>query len=123
MEFSNEIKILMATYTENVNLVGKINAELCHKYGLESELAEFSSNLMTALNQYKRFIDIIEDTEGFLKLIVKFSESCISFFNIADTDNKTKIFFKKTNELMEDMNKISEFINNNFFKDIKKYYD
>ena len=55
------VNMLMVEYEENVNLVAKINTELCKRYGLENYLTEFSSNLIRALNQYKRFVILMNN--------------------------------------------------------------
>ena len=52
----SNVNMMMVEYEENVNLIAKINAELCKTLGLENYLTEFSSNLIRALNQYKRFV-------------------------------------------------------------------
>ena len=65
MENNEGVNLLMVEYEENVNVVAKINTELCKMYGLEHYLTEFSSNLITALNQYKRFVLLMNERKKF----------------------------------------------------------
>lgn len=106
-------------YDENLNLMGKINTELCKSFGLEHYLTEFSSNLIRALHQYIRFLEIIDDKNEFLSVILAFSDCCIAYFNPQDNLNINE----KSNDLINNMNTINEMINNSFFKSIEKYRD
>ena len=110
----------MIEYEENVNLVAKINTELCKQFGLEHYLTEFSSNLIRALNQYKRFVPLLEDKNNFVDIIIKFSNDCIEFFkkSIGKEPNAT---IKKMNNLIKDLNKINEMINNSYANIINEY--
>lgn len=104
-------------YDENLNLMGKINTELCKNLGLEHNLTEFSSNLIRALKQYERFLEILDDKEYFLSAILEFSDSCIAYFNPKNDLNANR----KANDLINKMNNINDIINNCFFKSIEKY--
>lgn len=117
------INMQMVEYEENVNVVAKINTELCKRYGLEHELTEFSSNLIRALNQYKRFVPLMEDKQAFVTAIMKFSVACISFFeeNKDETKTRKEDMTIKMNHLVETMNQINEIINNNFQESVKDY--
>ena len=114
------VNMPMVEYEENVNLVAKINTELCKQFGLEHHLTDFSANLVNALNQYKRFVPLMNNKEEFVKTIIAFSNDCIEFFN-KSTSKEPKATIKKMNKLVRNLNKINEFINNNFYDSIKDY--
>ncbi len=114
------VNMLMVEYEENINLVAKINTELCKQFGLEHHLTDFSANLVNALNQYKRFVPLMNNKEEFVRTIIAFSNDCIEFFN-KSTSKEPKATIKKMNKLVKNLNKINEFINNNFYDSIKDY--
>ena len=116
----SEINMMMVEYEENVNLVAKINTELCKRFGLEHHLTEFSSNLIRALNQYKRFVLLMDNKKEFVTTIIKFSNDCIEFFQ-KNTSREPKATIKKMNNLVNSLNKINEIINNNFYESVKDY--
>ena len=115
------VNLMMIEYEENVNVVAKINTELCKKFGLEHYLTEFSSNLIRALNQYKRFVMLMKDRKLFVKKILAFSNACISFFEKNDGFNEPKATIKKMNILVNDLNEINELINKSFADSVKDY--
>ena len=78
MENNEGVNLLMVEYEENVNVVAKINTELCKMYGLEHYLTEFSSNLITALNQYKRFVLLMNERKKFVEGLLDFSNKLFS---------------------------------------------
>lgn len=116
----SEVNMMMVEYEENVNLVAKINTELCKNFGLEHHLTEFSSNLIRALNQYKRFVPLLNNKKEFVKIIIRFSNDCIEFFQ-KNVGREPKATMKKMNKLLNDFNKINEIINNNFYDSVKDY--
>lgn len=116
----SEVNMMMVEYEENVNLVAKINTELCKQFGLEHHLTEFSSNLITALNQYKRFVPLLNNKKEFVKIIIKFSNDCIEFFQ-KNVGREPKATMKKMNKLVNDLNKINEMINNSYSDIISEY--
>ncbi len=120
MAIESEINLMMVEYEENVNLVAKINTELCKQFGLEHHLTEFSSNLIRALNQYKRFVPLLKNKKEFVQRIIKFSNDCILFFK-KNTEREPKATMKKMNSLVNDLNKINEMINNTFYDSVKDY--
>ena len=65
---NEEINKRMIVYKENVNLVARINVELTKKLGLEHYLTDFSSNLISALNQYERFVFLLNNKLEFVDL-------------------------------------------------------
>ena len=113
----------MVEYEENVNVVAKINTELCKMYGLEHYLTEFSSNLINALNQYKRFVLLMNDRKKFVEGLLDFSNACIEFFEENKDEKKTShdAIVEKMNHLVKTMNVINEEINNNFADSVKEY--
>ena len=115
------VNLMMIEYEENVNVVAKINTELCKKFGLEHYLTEFSSNLIRALNQYKRFVMLMKDRKLFVKKILAFSNACISFFEKNDGFKEPKATIKKMNILVNDLNEINELINKSFSDSVKDY--
>ena len=115
------VNLMMIEYEENVNVVAKINTELCKKFGLEHYLTEFSSNLIRALNQYKRFVMLMNDRKLFVKKILAFSNACISFFEKNDGFKEPKATIKKMNILVNDLNEINELINKSFADSVKDY--
>lgn len=115
------VNLMMIEYEENVNVVAKINTELCKKFGLEHYLTEFSSNLIRALNQYKRFVMLMKDRKLFVKKILAFSNACISFFERIDGFKEPKATIKKMNILVNDLNEINELINKSFADSVKDY--
>ena len=118
------INMLMVEYEENVNLVAKINTELCKRYGLEDYLTEFSSNLIRALNQYKRFVILMNNKKEFVTGLLAFSNSCISFFNEnKDEKNSHDSIVMKMNDLVKTMNHINDLINENFNDSVKEYIE
>ena len=119
----DNINLQMVEYEENVNCVAKINTELCNRYGLENYLTEFSSNLIRALNQYKRFVPLMEPKAEFVKSIIDFSNACINFFeeNKDDAKSKHQQITEKMNTLVETMNKINNIINESFSNSVKDY--
>lgn len=119
------INMLMVEYEENVNLVAKINTELCKRYGLENYLTEFSSNLIRALNQYKRFVLLMNNKKEFVSGLLSFSNSCISFFEENKDEGKTDhdAIVEKMNDLVKTMNHINDLINNNFKESVKEYIE
>ena len=119
------INMLMVEYEENVNLVAKINTELCKRYGLENYLTEFSSNLIRALNQYKRFVLLMNNKKEFVSGLLAFSNSCISFFEENKDEEKTDhdAIVEKMNDLVKTMNHINDLINNNFKESVKEYIE
>lgn len=123
MENNEGLNLLMVEYEENVNVVAKINAELCRMYGLEHYLTEFSSNLISALNQYKRFVMLMNDRKKFVMGLLDFSNACIEFFEQNKDINKTSrdAILEKMNKLIKTMNAINEQINNNFADSVKDY--
>ena len=116
----SNVNMMMVEYEENVNLIAKINAELCKTLGLENYLTEFSSNLIRALNQYKRFVSLLKEKEKFVNKIIKFSNSCIEFFKI-NLNNKesNKNSVKSMNNVLSSLNDINEMINNSFYDSVK----
>lgn len=117
----SSINMKMVEYEENVNLVAKINTELCKRFGLEHYLTEFSSNLIRALNQYKRFVMLMEDKNKYVDSIISFSNACISFFE-SNTDKIThEEMTKKMNKLIDSMNEINQIINNSYPQAVKDY--
>lgn len=135
---NEELNKKMALYKENVNVVAKINVELTKKYGLEHYLTDFSSNLITALNQYERFIFVLDKKEEYIDIIIKFSDAAVDFFNMSQIEDIKKIsIFKrkkvlkenynnnleKINKLVITMNSINDFINTNITPSIKKYME
>ena len=123
MENNEGVNLLMIEYEENVNLVAKINTELCKMYGLEHYLTEFSSNLINALNQYKRFVMLMNDRKKFVESLLDFSNACIEFFEENKDEKKTShdAIVEKMNKLIKTMNVINEEINNNFGESVKDY--
>lgn len=133
---NEEINKKMIVYKENVNLVARINVELTKKLGLEHYLTEFSSNLIRALNQYERFVFVLDNKLEFVDSIIEFSEKCVDFFNMTPPDlmnvslfKKKRILKKNYNENMEkinrlvaSMNKINEEIDKNIGPSVKKYF-
>ena len=133
---NEEINKRMIVYKENVNLVARINVELTKKLGLEHYLTEFSSNLIRALNQYERFVFVLDNKLEFVDSIIEFSEKCVDFFNMTPPDlmnvslfKKKRILKKNYNENMEkinrlvaSMNKINEEIDKNIGPSVKKYF-
>lgn len=119
------INMLMVEYEENVNVVAKINAELCKRYGLEHYLTEFSSNLIRALNQYKRFVVLMKDKKEFVQGLLSFSNSCIEFFEENKDEKKSghDAIVEKMNTLVKTMNHINDLINQNFADSVKEYLD
>lgn len=118
------VNMLMVEYEENVNLVAKINTELCKRYGLENYLTEFSSNLIRALNQYKRFVILMNNKKEFVTGLLAFSNSCISFFNEnKDEKNSHDSIVMKMNDLVKTMNHINDLINENFNDSVKEYVE
>lgn len=117
------INMQMVEYEENVNVVAKINTELCKRYGLEHELTEFSSNLIRALNQYKRFVPLMEDKQAFVRAIMDFSLVCIAFFeeNKDETKTRKEDMTLKMNNLVKTMDSINDIINNSFQESVKDY--
>ena len=119
---NEEINKKMIVYKENVNLVARINVELTKKLGLEHYLTEFSSNLIRALNQYERFVFLLNNKLDFVDSIIEFSEKCVDFFNMTPPELVEGSIFKKRrvlkknydenmakiNRLVESMNKINE---------------
>jgi len=133
---TESLNVLMIKYEENVNVVAKINAELCKRHGLEHYLTEFSSNLIRALNQYKRFVMLFDERTEFINSIVKFSESCIAFFETHPDVNSKVIKIRrkalkreyynnieKMNVLVRDMNRINDIINTTFAESVAKYLE
>ncbi len=116
------VNMMMVEYEENVNLVAKINTELCKQFGLEHHLTEFSANLVNALNQYKRFVPLMNNKEEFVKRIIAFSNDCIKFFE-KNLSKEPKATIKKMNNLVKSLNKINESINSNFYDSIKEYLE
>lgn len=116
----SKVNMMMVEYEENVNLVAKINTELCKQFGLEHYLTDFSANLVNALNQYKRFVPLMNNKEVFVKTIIAFSNDCIEFFQ-KNVGKEPKATIKKMNNLIRDLNKINEFINDNFYDSVKDY--
>lgn len=114
--------MMMVEYEENVNLVAKINTELCKQFGLEHHLTEFSANLVGALNQYKRFVPLMNNKEEFVKTIIVFSNDCIAFFQ-KNLSKEPKATIKKMNKLIKSLNKINEIINNNFYDSVRDYLE
>ena len=114
--------MMMIEYEENVNLIAKINTELCKEYGLEHHLTEFSSNLIRALNQYKRFVPLMNNKEEFVIRIIKFSNDCIAFFE-KNEGREPKSTIKKMNNLVRSLNKINEQINSSFYDSVKEYLE
>ena len=100
----SSINMKMVEYEENVNLVAKINTELCKRFGLEHYLTEFSSNLIRALNQYKRFVMLMEDKNKFVDSIIAFSNACIEFFENNKETISHEDMTKKMNKLINSMN-------------------
>jgi hypothetical protein len=115
------VNMLMVEYEENVNLVAKINTELCKQFGLEHHLTDFSANLVNALNQYKRFVMLMKDRKLFVKKILAFSNACISFFEKNDGFKEPKATIKKMNILVNDLNEINELINKSSADSVKDY--
>ena len=116
----SEVNMMMVEYEENVNLVAKINTELCKQFGLEHYLTEFSANLVNALNQYKRFVPLMNNKVLFVKTIIDFSNDCIVFFK-KNTAKEPRATIKKMNSLIKNLNKINEIINKNFYESVKEY--
>ena len=123
MENNEGVNLLMVEYEENVNVVAKINTELCKMYCLEHYLTEFSSNLINALNQYKRFVLLMNDRKKFVEGLLDFSNACIEFFEENKDEKKTShdAIVEKMNHLVKTMNVINEEINNNFADSVKEY--
>ena len=133
---NEEINKRMIVYKENVNLVAKINVELTKKLGLEHYLTEFSSNLIRALNQFGRFVFVLDNKLEFVDAIIDFSEKCVDFFNMTPPDLMNVSLFKKRrilkknynenmakiNKLVASMNKINESIDKNIGPSVKKYF-
>ena len=115
------VNLMMIEYEENVNVVAKINTELCKKFGLEHYLTEFSSNLIRALNQYKRFVMLMKDRKAFVEKILAFSDSCIKFFSSEKTLKEPEATLERMNELIKDLNDINDMINNSFADSVKDY--
>ncbi len=127
----------MIVYKENVNLVARINVELTKKLGLEHYLTEFSSNLIRALNQYERFVFLLNNKLEFVENIITFSENCIDFFNMTPPELVEGSIFKKRrvlkknyktnmekiNKLVSAMNKINETIDKNIGEAVKPYLE
>ncbi len=134
---NQKINERMIVYKENVNLVARINVELTKKLGLEHYLTEFSSNLIRALNQYERFVFLLNDKLDFVENIIEFSERCIDFFNMTPPELVEGSIFKKRrvmrknyksnmekiNTLVAAMNKINENIDSTIGESVKKYFD
>ena len=123
MENNVGVNLLMVEYEENVNVVAKINTELCKMYGLEHYLTEFSSNLINALNQYKRFVLLMNERKKFVEGLLDFSNACIEFFEENKDVNKSShdAIVEKMNNLIKTMNVINDQINNNFQDSVKDY--
>ena len=119
----NGINLMMVEYEENVNVVAKINTELCKTFGLEHYLTEFSSNLIRALNQYKRFVMLMKNRKEFVEKIVSFSRACIHFFETNKDVKKTEPLatYEKMNLLVNTLNDINDMINKSFSESVKEY--
>jgi hypothetical protein len=134
---NQKINERMIVYKENVNLVARINVELTKKLGLEHYLTEFSSNLIRALNQYERFVFLLNNKLEFVESIIVFSDKCVDFFNMTPPElvegsifKKRKVLKKnynenmaKINRLVESMNKINETIDKTIGESVKKYFE
>ena len=134
---NEEINKRMIVYKENVNLVARINVELTKKLGLEHYLTEFSSNLIRALNQYERFVFLLNNKLDFVDSIIEFSEKCVDFFNMTPPELVEGSIFKKRrvmkknynenmakiNKLVASMNKINETIDKTIGESVKKYFE
>ena len=134
---NEEINKRMIVYKENVNLVARINVELTKKLGLEHYLTDFSSNLISALNQYERFVFLLNNKLEFVDCIVDFSEKCVDFFNMTPPELVEGSIFKKRrvlkknynenmnkiNRLVAAMNKINETIDKTIGESVKKYLE
>ena len=134
---NQKINERMIVYKENVNLVARINVELTKKLGLEHYLTEFSSNLIRALNQYERFVLLLNNKLEFVENIIEFSERCIDFFNMTPPELVEGSIFKKRrvmrknyknnmekiNTLVSAMNKINENIDKTIGESVKKYFE
>ncbi len=134
---NEEINKRMIVYKENVNLVARINVELTKKLGLEHYLTDFSSNLISALNQYERFVFLLNNKLEFVDCIVDFSEKCVDFFNMTPPELVEGSIFKKRrvlkknynenmakiNRLVASMNKINETIDKTIGESVKKYLE
>ena len=101
---NQKINERMIVYKENVNLVARINVELTKKLGLEHYLTEFSSNLIRALNQYERFVFLLNDKLDFVENIIEFSERCIDFFNMTPPELVEGSIFKKRRVMRKNYN-------------------
>ena len=134
---NQKINERMIVYKENVNLVARINVEFTKKLGLEHYLTEFSSNLIRALNQYERFVFLLNNKLEFVENIIEFSERCIDFFNMTPPELVEGSIFKKRrvmrknyksnmekiNTLVASMNKINENIDKTIGESVKKYFE
>ena len=134
---NQKINERMIVYKENVNLVARINVEFTKKLGLEHYLTEFSSNLIRALNQYERFVFLLNNKLEFVENIIEFSERCIDFFNMTPPElvegsifKKRRVMIKnyksnmeKINTLVASMNKINENIDKTIGESVKKYFE
>jgi hypothetical protein len=92
-------------------------------YGLEHYLTEFSSNLINALNQYKRFVMLLNERKKFVLGLLDFSRACIEFFEQNKDVNKSShdAIVEKMNNLIKTMNVINDQINNTFQDSVKDY--
>lgn len=118
-------------YKANINIVAKINLEYTEKLGKEHHMAILSNTLVNAMNQFEKFINIMEDKEAYIDEILLFSSMTIDVFKITPSELiETKNIFKKKkimkknyeenkdniNLVLDQMDKISKMIDENVGK-------
>ena len=80
-------------------------------------------NLINALNQYKRFVMLMNERKKFVLGLLDFSRACIEFFEQNKDVNKSShdAIVEKMNNLIKTMNVINDQINNTFQDSVKDY--
>ena len=89
------------------------------------------------MNQYERFVFLLNNKLEFVDSIIEFSEKCVDFFNMTPPElvegsifKKRKVLKKnydenmaKINRLVESMNKINETIDKTIGPSVQKYFE
>lgn len=130
----DDVNILMNTFLDNRNTLGKINMELTKTFGKEYYLSSLSNTLIEAFNSFEKFYGLVESQLDYAKMLVEISIKAIDFFEIKTKENlgKMSIFKKKRilkkslpdnqkrlNELLEMIDKINDYITKNVEKYVK----
>ena len=108
MDYNESLSI----YYDNIKKLDEINNNYAISLGEDNYLTKLSKTFYKSLNEFIKFIDIMEDKEEYLASLLEFSYDCIELYDSMSLDViNEKHTFKRKRLLKKSYEKNKESIN------------